>query len=1165
MLEYRILGPVEVRRDDLALDLGPPKQRAVLAALLLARGAVVGTDRLIDTVWGDHPPAAAITSLQAYISNLRRILRTGTEPSPISRVGTGYFLDLGSDRLDLIEFDGHTRTARQARDDHHWQDALAESHAGLELWRDGPSERAVGETLWAGGEYAALAEMHAALQEIHVAALLAADDTGAALAEIVTLRADDRLRDRGVWLHMMALHRAGRSTEALAEFAEHQRVLDDELGLVPGTELVDLQGAILRHDPSIAAWPRQPQWSGAREVSAPVDSGPPVPRIITNGTRAVPPLIGRDVEIARLRAALGSGGVGSRWVMVSGPAGIGKTRVAEEIADWAQAGGEQALWVRCPEADGVPAWWPLRQLCRAVDADPDATLSVPPGVDADTARFAVYERIERLLVESAPLTVIVDDVQWADPMTVGLLSYLTTALRDRVVDDSRAASGDGARAPVATVILTVRDGEGGPEIDRLQAAISRVDGTQISLGYLDQQAVAQLMRSVTEEEIDASDVESLTRRTGGNPLFVCEFARLPAAERREMIPARVRSVLGRRLGSLDPAVLEVLGHAAVMGDEIDLSLLAAVTGRTSVDLADDLDEAIDERILVVESGSGRTRFAHALLRDEALASIRPLRRCRIHAAVADALGSASGAAASARRATHLLQALPIVDPQIVVDACRAAADDATALWDSENAAHFLQAALGICESAEVNLRAADRDDLLLELLAAHSRSGHLQIVLDMVEQRLHDAIRIGATASIGRLAAALIRSGGAWPWIGPQVEEDSPLQLALTDAAHATAEDAPSLCRVLAAAAIGECYHRDATVPATLLDRARRIADDLDDDEFVADVTLARLITYSGVAEHAAEAVELADRLRGLRYDGRDVDGVIVDTVLTMSTMALGDVAATERHVRRGVVGSERLRLPICRAQLRWMEASLAVWRGEMDRATEHFRIAHAVHEQTELYVAGSGAIAMMAMAAERGLLDEVIDTGGLDPVTWARAVSEQFTDNQVVVLLAAGIAKIAGAHGDVELARSMVRTWIEEPRAMIWTSLAQAVLLGHVVAEIGFLAYASPLIDYLAPYRGFIATVGQVGCVGPVALALAELCYLVGDDDRGDDFLAEATAVARRGGGVPSELRCRLLAVTRQPWSESAAADITRLELRARACGLDHLADAAHEILSAH
>ena len=125
--DYLVLGPIEVRHDGAVVDIGSPKQRAVLGALLVAQGSVVSIDRLVDTVWADDPPEAATTSLQAYISNLRRLLRGGAgDPSPIERVAAGYRLNVGEDRLDLSEFGDSARRAQAAREDGRWDEALAE-------------------------------------------------------------------------------------------------------------------------------------------------------------------------------------------------------------------------------------------------------------------------------------------------------------------------------------------------------------------------------------------------------------------------------------------------------------------------------------------------------------------------------------------------------------------------------------------------------------------------------------------------------------------------------------------------------------------------------------------------------------------------------------------------------------------------------------------------------------------------------------------------------------------------------------------------------------------------------------------------------------------------------------------------------------------------------
>ncbi|WP_301546695.1 BTAD domain-containing putative transcriptional regulator [Gordonia sp. X0973] len=1148
--EYLVLGPLAVVVEGNRVELGSPKQRAVLGALLVARGAVVSVERLIDTVWPDDPPEAATTSLQAYISNLRRLLRADSgEPSPIERVAGGYRLDVGDDGVDLVEFAEWARDARAARDDGRWDDALRASEAAAALWRGELLGGEFDPLGWLGAEAMSLRETVAAVGEIHVAALLAGGDTGAALAETVGMRAADPFRERAAWLHMVALYRAGRAAEALEVYGSYLRSLDDELGLEPGAELVELHGAILRHDPAIAAWPRPPHWTGAVSVAEPDDT-PAASAVEPVGPRGDGPvdvgvpLIGREDEVAQLRVAV-THGSGTSWAVLIGPAGIGKTRLAQETAAISAAAGRPAVWIRCPDAEGTPAWWPLRQLCRALDADPDDVLAVPDGAGADTARFAVYERVQHLVERSAPFTLIVDDAQWADPMTLGLLSYLTTVV---------------AEAPVS-VVATVREGEGGQETERFVAAVARAGGAVITVGRLGRADVATLVRAVADEDLAPDSLDALVRRTEGNPLFVSEFARLPAEQRAaEMVPDAVRSVLDRRLGSLDPAVQEIIGHAAVIGEEVDVALLVAVCGRDLDDVADALDEAVDERILVADPVTGRTRFAHALLRDQALTTIRPLRRCRIHLRVADVLRDSTASDATPRRAAHLLDAMPVADAGDVVDACRLAARDAVAHWDSESAARWLDAALKTRESVDPN--APDVDDLLVGALTAHARAGHLQEVLHTVEERLNRAIETGRSDTAGRLASVLIRAGGAWPWIGPHVENEG-LRFTLERSAQAVADDPGSLARVLAAAAIGETYARDASVPDALLERADALAADLSDDAITADVLLARMITYSGVAPYAEVSLAWAQQMRGLRYPGRDVDEVIVDTVLTMATMVRGDVAATEELTRRAIVGSERLRLPILRAQLRWMQASLAVWHGGFEQAKEHFHIAIRVHEDTQLYVAGSGALAMMALATEQGMLGEFIDTGGLTPTEWARALLEQFSDNQVMTLFAAGVASVAGDQGDRELAETMVNSWLADHRTMIWTTLGQAVMLAHVVHDLGLDEYAPALRDRLMPFRDCIATVGQVGCIGPVALPLAGLCFQLGDTDSADEILAQAMAIAERGDGEPSMLRGRLLHARMHPRAPGREQALVDVERRARELGIDPVAEAARELLA--
>ncbi|WOC13458.1 hypothetical protein MP11Mi_25590 [Gordonia sp. MP11Mi] len=1156
MREYRTLGPLTVIGDGVPVDLGPPKQRAVLAALLLGRGAVVSRDRLVDAVWGETPPTAADTSLQAYISNLRRLLRDADgEASPIQRVSPGYRLDVGDGALDVVNFEDLARTAHQARGEQRWDDAESASAEAASLWH-GSLLAEFGDHEWVSVPAAALTEVRLGVTEVHVTALLAKGEISSALSEVASLRSADPLRERGVWLHMIALYRAGRAAEALAVFTEHSRTIGHELGLDPSAELGDLQGAILRHDPEIAAWPRPPHWAGAELTREPVArrARHDDPVAADDTARDLPaPLVGRTALVETIGQLYAPGRSGTRWLALVGPAGIGKTRLAHEAARLADNRGETTVWVRCPDTEGIPAWWPLRQLCRELACDPDEMLSIPAGVDADTARFVVYERVQKLLEVTAadePVTLVVDDVQWADAMTSGLLGYLSSVMRHTRL----------------TVILTVREEETGPATRRLRDALIRAGGDVVQVPRLTRDEVADLVRMVTDERLSAVDAAEITVRTGGNPLFVTEYARLPATQRAELMPEAVRSVLGRRLDTLDPPVREVIGYAALLGEDIDVTLLARVMDRPTGDVADCLDEAADERIVVWEITGGQPAFAHALLREQATSSLAPLRRCRMHQRIADVLGDEDGAGAVQARAGHLLEALPVAEVEAVATACRVAAEEATVRWYSENAAYWYGCALATYESSagrDVDL--AQRDELLVAMLRAHARAGRAQLVLDTVEARLRDAVADQTGDTAGRLARTLLRAGGGWPWMSP-AEEPGPLHSVLEQAAETFADRPDALVGILGALAIGHCYHHDAGVPAGLLDRADAAAARVGDSDAAADAALARLITYSGVASRAAEQVELARRIADLPHADSSLDAVITDSVVTMAALTLGDLPGTATHLRRAIAGSERMRLPVLRAQLRWMEMALAVWHADFDLAREHFRVAMAVHQQTELYVAGSGMLALMALAGQQGvgeLIDEVLGTDELGRMDWVAAVVAEAPDDQVARLMAAGVATVAWTQGDETTVRAMIDLWSADDHPMFWTSLAQATVLADLVAELGIVNRAVPFLTYLTPFMGCIATVGQVGCVGPVDLSIARLHYLVGDADSGDAAVARAWALCTTCDSPSGLLRCRLLAAERSPAGPARDDVLAEIVDEALILNLPRVARSARSLLS--
>lgn len=185
------------------------------------------------------------------------------------RQAPGYYL--ATENLDLAEFSDHCVAARNAVADGRWHAAADATTAALGLWRGGLLTDLRDEP-WVRDEAVRVGELHTECRENRVTALLALGSIAAALEDAAALRADEPLRERACWLHMLALYRAGRGPDALTAYTEHAAHLDAELGLRPGTELRDLQTAVLRQSPELAAWPRPPAWSGADAVVTPSSS-----------------------------------------------------------------------------------------------------------------------------------------------------------------------------------------------------------------------------------------------------------------------------------------------------------------------------------------------------------------------------------------------------------------------------------------------------------------------------------------------------------------------------------------------------------------------------------------------------------------------------------------------------------------------------------------------------------------------------------------------------------------------------------------------------------------------------------------------------------------------------------------------------------------------------
>jgi DNA-binding SARP family transcriptional activator/class 3 adenylate cyclase len=245
-MEYGILGPLEVRREGLVVQLGGRKQRALLALLLLHANEVVSAERLIEELWAGAAPESAAKSLQVYVSRLRK--RLG-EHVVLTRAG-GYVLELSDGELDLDRFRAALERGRRL---FAAGDAGAASNAfrqGLALWRGLPLTDFRYDA-FAQGEIAHLEELRAAAEEERLDAELALGRGAELVPELEALVERNPVRERPRTQLMLALYRAGRQAEALESFAAARRLLSDELGLEPGEELKQLQRAILAHDPSL--------------------------------------------------------------------------------------------------------------------------------------------------------------------------------------------------------------------------------------------------------------------------------------------------------------------------------------------------------------------------------------------------------------------------------------------------------------------------------------------------------------------------------------------------------------------------------------------------------------------------------------------------------------------------------------------------------------------------------------------------------------------------------------------------------------------------------------------------------------------------------------------------------------------------------------------------